>query len=1700
MPKMHEISDTQRSEKPNTQQALLGIDIGSTTTKAVVVDAATHETLHSTYRRHHAHQTESLRPILTEIAERFPDLRFSVAMSGSGGKAIAEYLGIPYAQEVVANAIAVQEDYPQARCAIELGGQDAKMIFFEADPETGQLNVADMRMNGSCAGGTGAFIDEIATLLKTPVEQLDSLAAQGTTAHSISGRCGVYAKTDIQPLLNQGARKEDIALSTFHAIAKQTLGGLAQGLDVNPPVIFEGGPLTFNPTLVRVFAERLGFSGDQIIVPENPEVIVARGAALALTGLLADERHEFDLQALVDALAGAPAALASQATSGEPFFVTEAELTAFKQRHALPPAPHLQPRSGQVVRAYLGIDSGSTTTKFALIDEDENVIESFYSSNEGEPLDIARDALTSLNGRVKAAGARLDILGVGTTGYGEALFARAFHADTHMVETVAHEAAAAKYAPDVSFILDIGGQDMKAIWVDGGVVTDILVNEACSSGCGSFLETFAKSLDVPVRGIADAAFHSQNPAVLGSRCTVFMNSSVVTEQKNGKMPDDIMAGLCRSIIENVFTKVIRVSNIDALGDKIVVQGGTFNNDAVLAAFEQYVGKEVTRAPYPGLMGAIGAALLAKQHMEEAAAAAEAAGNSVAEAGAVETGAAAASGTHASTFIGLDALDGFTYTQESNVTCPFCGNACSRTIVTFPDGTSSVTGNRCERGQVVGDPHDASVRAQLREAAGASAATKAENLFDLRQKLVFADYEIDDDVPARGETIGMPRVLGMWDRAPFWTTLFRQLGFDVVLSDFSSQEMYEDGLSAVTSDTVCFPAKLVHGHIRNLAKKQVNRIFMPTLTTVKSENTAKTSESMCAVVKGYSLVIQNSDNPQDRFGITFDNPLFHWYSDADCEKQLTAYLHDTFDVAEPAAHRAIERARAAMDSFHEQLLSAGQRIVDEALANNTYAVVLGSRPYHNDPLVNHDLPELFASQGIAVMPPDALPGANEVDLSNSRIDIVNNFHARMLGGAVLAAQSDNLEFVQLVSFGCGHDAYLSDEIIRMMHEVGGKTPLVLKVDESDAAGPLRIRVRSFIETVRMRRKQEGRREIHALPDPYPQKFTRADKRRRVVLVPNTSHAFSRLMAAVFARQGLETVALPIGREEAIRLGKKYVHNDICFPAQIVIGEALAELESGKYDDAEVAVGTGKYVGDCRLTHYAALLRKALDDSGHADVPIITNDDADAHDMQPGFKMNIASAITCAMALPMIDVLEELLRKMRPYELVPGTANEAFERALDQVIEGIERSGARGAKTGFKRAIEIMSQVEYDRSNPRPTVLIVGEYLLNFHPGANHDIEDYLERNGFEIIEARMTDVIRKTYFYKDAQVREFDVGFPLQEKAWYRIANQLFDIAHNVTDGIACAHPLYKPAARMDQIVQASDPIIHHTFDAGEGVLIPAEIIHHAEEGCRAFVILQPFGCLPNHVVGRGIAKRLKAMYPQAQILPLDYDPDVSFANVENRLQMLIMSARGQSMEEDAGVTAPAAATSPTTITAPSASSQPELASELSACAVSLADIAREASSIAAHVQEIVNSEMPAEDRVAESYAGMTENLPAMKTLEKRIQETAKYADELLERAKASARKQADDATQQLADAAWQVCDLANNARLFIAELDRNATWRIDAVRSMVEEDAIDEQLLDKMIRDARTDIHNVTHETKNLLAQANCILVDVDEHEVSASR
>ncbi|MCD7805718.1 MAG: acyl-CoA dehydratase activase, partial [Lachnospiraceae bacterium] len=764
-------------EKEKSAELRLGIDIGSTTVKLVVIDAQTYQVIYSVYRRHHARQIGTAAALLKEAAGKFPGTTLRAAVCGSGGKPVAEAVGVPYVQEVVANAAAVCALYPQARTAVELGGQDAKLIFFHYDEQKKELTASDMRMNGSCAGGTGAFIDEIAALLNVEPEQYEALAAAGSHIYDISGRCGVFAKTDIQPLLIQGAAREDIALSAFHAIAKQTIGGLSQGLELAAPIIFEGGPLTFHPTLVKVFAERLHLKEGEILIPEHPETIVARGAAIAIDRLLGREDEAawsgMSLSKMAEQLSTFLKKKAERPeTCSRPFFSDKKERQAFEARHDAERMRVEEPeiRNGELC-AYLGIDSGSTTSKMVLMDEQERVIDRFYASNRGQALQVVCDGIRSFYEKYDKQGVSLRILGVGTTGYGEKMLAKAFGADYHIVETVAHATAALRFFPEATFLLDIGGQDMKAIWLEDGVITNIMLNEACSSGCGSFLETFAESLNIPVEKISDEAFASENPARLGSRCTVFMNSTIINEQRNGKSPRDIMAGLCRSIIENVFTKVVRLSNTDTLGDCVVVQGGTFNNAAVLRALEEYLGREVHLAPYSGEMGALGAAMLTRSHIEE-------------------YGYANQKG---SSFIGREGLAAFHYETRTGVQCPRCANHCSRTVISFFDGKEDdvngkyyVTGNRCERGEVL------TVEEREQETGAAStvkespaqpvsvAETKKPHPVDLfaeREVLLFQEYPYHaSDV--RKEVIGLPRVLEFWDSCPFWSTFFRALGFQV----------------------------------------------------------------------------------------------------------------------------------------------------------------------------------------------------------------------------------------------------------------------------------------------------------------------------------------------------------------------------------------------------------------------------------------------------------------------------------------------------------------------------------------------------------------------------------------------------------------------------------------------------------------------------------------------------------------------------------------------------------------------------------------------------------------------------------------------------------------------------------------------------------------------------------------------------------
>ena len=1467
----------------------MGIDVGSTTVKILILDTEKNEILYNHYERHHAEQWNTTQRLLKAVAEKFPGKAFRIAVCGSGGKPIADKIGAHYIQEVVANSSAVRALYPQSRTAIELGGQDAKIIFFYND--NGRLVTSDMRMNGSCAGGTGAFIDEIASLLKVPTEDFEGLAAAGREVYPISGRCGVFAKTDIQSMLNQGVAREDIALSAFHAIVKQTVGGLAQGLELKPPIIFEGGPLTYDHSLVKAFAERLNLKPEDIIRPEHPETIVARGAAIAVDELFPSENEKDGIliDDAVHALDGGVVRVdQKEAKIKKPYFETEEECRVWREAHTLPELAKIEIKKGDTLDLYIGVDAGSTTSKIVFMTPDEKVFDRYYANNRGDPINVVRRGLMELHQKYESMGVKLNVLGLGTTGYGELLIAKAYGADYHTVETVAHATAARRFVPDVSFILDIGGQDMKGIWIDDGIITNITLNEACSSGCGSFLENFASSLNIPTEKIADAAFRSKKPANLGSRCTVFMNSTIITEQKNGCGPDDIMAGLCRSIIENVFTKVVRISNTDSLGKKIVVQGGTFKNDAVLRSLEQYLGVEIQRAPYPGEMGCIGAALLTKEKHQAGV---------------------------ATQFIGFDELESLSYTQKENVICTKCANRCARSLITFSNGTTYITGNRCARGEVLLpeelegvelkeiDEEAVSGLADTPEVAKPGVIPESKtryvpDMFLIREQLLFKKWDYKLVSEKKNYTIGLPRTLEYWDSMPFWTTFFRAIGYDILLSHKSNREMFENGIPFVPSDTVCFPAKLAHGHIQDLVKqfeklpKDSYRIFMPMVMEMPATDKAKASNYVCAVVKGYPLIISHSENPARRWNVPFDNPMFHWYSETDRKNQIIIYFTENYGLKKSEVEAAFKQGEKAILSFKKKLCEEGQKIIDKVTAENSFAVVLAGRPYHTDALVSHDLSRVFTKQYIPVLTVDSLPGLNDVNLRYTRAEVTNNFHTRMLSGALLAAKSPALEYVQIVSFGCGHDAILSDEIIRIMNETSGKSPLILKLDEGGAANSLNIRVKSFIETITERREKKGKSSFTDLPDPYSVKFNKEDLDMRTVLIPNVSVAFCKLLSGVLRKQGLRAVPLSLGENAQIQVGKKYVHNDTCFPAQMVIGEAISALQSGKYPLDKVAIGMAKYHGDCRLTHYSALLRRALNSAGFDQVPIVSTDPIDSKEMHPCFRLGVLFNVRALWAITMMDMLEELRRQIRPYELNKGETNRVFDETIDAIARGIDK-GIIPAINAYKRGMRRFCQIKYDCSVKRPRVFVTGEYLVTFHPGSNFHVERYLEENGMEVILPRMANVFWKEYYAHVYEAKNLNVKFKTAMAITDRVSEWFFGFARGVCEKIAKLHPLFVPSTPFEQLAAETDEIMNRTFLSGEGWLIPGEIKEYALRGVKSFVILQPFGCLPNHICGRGIMKKLKEEFPGVQILPLDLDPDTSFANVENRLQMLIMNEKSR---------------------------------------------------------------------------------------------------------------------------------------------------------------------------------------------------------------
>ena len=932
-----------------------------------------------------------------------------------------------------------------------------------------------------------------------------------------------------------------------------------------------------------------------------------------------------------------------------------------------------------------------------------------------------------------------------------------------------------------------------------------------------------------------------------------MRSRVITELKNGKSTNDILAGLCRSISKNVFTKVIRLHNLETLGDKIVVQGGTFRNDAILRAMELHTGHNVTRAPYAELMGAIGVGLLTQEKRSSDA---------------------------PSTFIGLDALETLDYFEESGQHCPFCANHCNRTIVHFADGTHYVQGNRCERGEIIGDPNDRDIKQK------AMAATRriisVPNLIEERERLVFKNYPVEPLCEQRGITIGIPRALDTWNRLPFWRGLFTALGFDIRVSDKSSYELYESALSTIPSDTVCFPAKLAHGHMLSLQGSGVDRIFTPIIVRGLAKYDCLDVDFPCAVLHGYGLVLKNNTDA----GIAHDRPTFDWKNRTMREKQIARFFGETFGIDAKLVRKAITQADACQWAFEEGFRARAEKVIADVEAAGSFAVVMSMRPYQTDPLVNHFIGKYFVRLGIPVIPADALPGLNEVDLSDLRVRVRSNSQATLYAAAKVVAANPHLELGHIASFGCGHDAVVCDELERIL-QGAGKQVLILKLDESDVRGPLRIRITSFVETVRQERRRV-QPKTNGKGFPWPM-FTKDDAHRRTVYVPNLSVAFSRVIGAVVENSGVKIRVLPLADDRAIELGKLYLHNDICFPAQINVGEFLRVMETEHPDPDAIALGMHQNCGACRAGQYAMLARKALDHAGLSGVPIVTSGNELRH-LHPGFSISAKMQLQLIHGFAVMDALEDMRRSTRPYELRKGATNAVFEKALEELCANVG-NGRRAVFDVLESAVTWFNRIRLSGEAPRPTALVLGEILLAAHPSSNYRLEAYLERHGLEVIGTRLSDFFHSGFVVSRAEAQQWYERKPWLAALVDKTCDALFMRAIDTTEDIMSAYARHWPRVSAREIYQSASPWIDKIHSAGEGWLILGEIMHAAEHGVNSFVIVQPFGCMPNHIFGRGVARIVKEAHPHVHVLCLDFDPDTSMGNIENRLQMLIMNAR-----------------------------------------------------------------------------------------------------------------------------------------------------------------------------------------------------------------
>ena len=1392
----------------------VGIDIGSTTIKVVVLNQAK-EIIYKTYARHFSEISRALHENLAALRSIVGQQRFSFALTGSAGMGVAQRVGLPFVQEVVACASAVRSLIPQTDTAVELGGEDAKITYF------GQAS--EQRMNGICAGGTGSFIDHMAALLSTDAPGLNALAEKGKQIYTIASRCGVFAKTDIQALVNDGVAKADIALSIFQAVVNQTIGNLAQGRPITGHIAFLGGPLYFLSALRKRFIETLKLTPDEIVPVNDGCYFVAMGAALSGEskimdfGRLAESVQETRRETM---LGSRPSTFV--------LFKDEEEYAVFRARHdqAKVPQGDLASYTGPL---YIGIDAGSTTTKLAVIGKNREILYTAYEKNGGSPLRSVIQELKSFYTQMKPDQYVASTL---TTGYGEGIVKAAVHADAGEVETFAHLRAAQEFCPDVTFVLDIGGQDMKCFFVKDGNIGNITLNEACSAGCGSFIQNFAEGLHMQPAAFAAKAVESKEPVDLGTRCTVFMNSRVKQAQKEGASVADISAGIALSVVKNALFKVMQLRDVSALGDHIVVQGGTFYNDAVLRALELLLHRDVIRPDIAGLMGAYGAALLA-----------------------LETG------ETQSTLLSAEALDSFSVKTSSH-RCRGCGNQCLITASTFADGRRYFTGNRCERGIGKECTYD-----------------KTPNIYEYKYKRLFKYYRPLAH-PSRGQ-IGIPRVLNMYEDYPFWFTFFTMLGYEVVLSGETTAQTYFRGMATVPSDSLCYPAKLVHGHIMDLIRRGIKKIFYPCIPyNINDATHASDNHYNCPVVASYAENIRGNMDILREKEIKFLQPFLPLNNSQRLIERLIEELAEE-NLKRNEIEAAVEAAYIELEHYKKDVRKYGQKILERVERERLTAILLAGRPYHIDPEINHGIPEMIQSYGLPVLSEDMLyhqPARKEA------LSIVNqwSYHARLYHAASYAAEHDNITLIQFSSFGCGLDAITTGQV-RAILEEHHRLYTMIKLDEVSNLGAARIRVRSLIAAL-ARRQSLPYHSTEIIERP---RFTEECRRTYTIIAPQMAPIQFRLLETTLRKYGYRLVIPQMPDRSAIDLGLRYIHNDMCYPAIVVIGQLLSVIQSGQCDPNHTAIMLFQTCGACRATNYLNLMRTALKDAGYGQVPVFAcvgrPSETDAFVMSHQCSADVTKSIVYG------DLLMRVKNRVKPYEKVPGSTERLYEKWMARCQDEIVHGNYFRYQTTIRSIVEEFDHLPIHEDIWKPRVGIVGEILVKYHPIANNRLEEFLASEGAEVI---MPDLLNfMEYMAFDAIVKHKLLDGSYWDKLKAEISIQVMEFFRRPAVKALAKSRRFTPPANIKELAKLASQQVSLGNMAGEGWFLTGEMMELAERGIYNVVCLQPFGCLPNHITGKGVMHALRQRYPDSNMIALDCDAGTSEVNQENRIKLMLSVAK-----------------------------------------------------------------------------------------------------------------------------------------------------------------------------------------------------------------